>query len=165
MLLPTNSSPIFSTTTRAVGDTFSTLFRIPISMNSPFTAGPSLTAGKLKLVRYAMLAGLLLFGAIAYWQSTHRAEALPPPEEGLRWAGYGLCVAAIVAMAAIRGVRARAEGPLRLTWSLIGSAFAEGAALFGAVYIFLGGQPWVYALGLAVFIATWAVLPADPDAV
>lgn len=135
-------------------------------MNGSSFSGPnSLTATKLKLVRYAMLTGLLLFGGIAYWQSTHRTDVLPPPEDALRWVGYGLCVLAIVAMAVIRGVRARAEGPLRLTWSLIGSAFAEGAALFGAVYIFLGGQPWVYALGLAIFIATWAVLPADPDAV
>jgi hypothetical protein len=135
-------------------------------MNTPPYAGPNnLTGAKLKLIRYAMLTGLLLFGGIAYWQSTHRAEAVPPPEDALRWAGYGLCVAAIIAMAVIRGVRARAQGAARLTWSLIGSAFAEGAAMFGAVYIFLGGQPWVYALGLAIFIATWAVLPADPDAV
>ncbi|HSU16990.1 hypothetical protein [Longimicrobium sp.] len=136
-------------------------------MNSPLFAGPNLTAGKLKLVRYAMFAGLLLFGGIAYWQSTHRTEPLNPetPLDALRWVGYGLCVLAIVGMAAFRGIRARAQGAARQTWSLIGSALAEGAALFGAVYILLGGQPWVYALGLAIFLATWAVLPADPDAV
>jgi O-antigen/teichoic acid export membrane protein len=135
-------------------------------MNTPPYVGPTnLTATTLKLVRYAMLTALLLFGGIAYWQSTNRTEPLPPPDDALRLVGYALCVAAIVAMAVIRGIRARAEGAARLTWSLVGSAFAEGAALFGAVYVFLGGQPWIYALGLAIFIATWAVLPADPDAV
>ena len=129
----------------------------PVRNQSPAT---------LRLVRYAMLTFLLIFGGIAYWQSTHRAGP-PDPEAPLaafRWVGLGLCVAAMFAITAFRGIRARAEAPARFTWSLAGSALAEGVTLFGAVSMFIGGDIWVYALGLLIFLASWGILPADPDA-
>jgi hypothetical protein len=42
-----------------------------------FTRGPGLTPATLKIVRYAMLVMLLMFGAFGYYQSTHR---VPDPE-------------------------------------------------------------------------------------
>lgn len=134
-------------------------------MPSPFV-GNQMGPGNLRLVRYAMLAGLLVFGAIAY---TRRAHAGYDPQdtesslEAIRWAGYGLCAAAIVGIAVLRGVRARAEDAARVTWSLIGSALAEGAALMGAVIILLGGEIWIYVMGLLIFLGTWSLLPADPE--
>jgi len=117
----------------------------------------------LRLVRYAMLVLLLLFGAFAYYQSTHRA---PDPEAMtnlpvLQWVGYGMCVMAMVGMAVLRQVRERADEARRPTLGLIGSALAEAAALFGGVYMILGGSITVYALALIVFLATWTILPAD----
>ncbi|HEX8241860.1 MAG TPA: hypothetical protein VF541_00135 [Longimicrobium sp.] len=125
-----------------------------------------LDAGKLKIVRYAMLAGLLIFGGVAYSQRANAGYEPQDPAanlEAIRWAGYGLCAAAIVGTAVLRGIRARAEPRARLTWSLIGSSLAEGAALVGAVLILLGGDIWVYALGLLIFLGTWSLLPADPE--
>jgi hypothetical protein len=29
--------------------------------------------------------------------------------------------------------------------------------------MFLGGEPWPYLLGIAVFLASWGLLPSDPE--
>ena len=134
-------------------------------MPSPFVSN-QMDAGKLKLVRYAMLAGLLIFGGVAYTQRANAGYEPQDPQtnlEAIGWVGYGLCAAAIVGIAVLRGIRARAEPPARLTWSLIGSALAESAALLGAVIILMGGEIWIYALGLLIFLGTWSLLPADPE--
>jgi hypothetical protein len=125
-----------------------------------------LAATTLRIVRFAMLTMLLLFVGFAYVK--HR-NAQPDPSGGtdlslLRWVGFGLCVAAIVAMAVLRGVRQRAPVEARGTYGLIGSAVAEGAALFGGIYYFLGGDLAVFAIGLLVFLLSWGILPADPEA-
>ncbi|HEU4559206.1 MAG TPA: hypothetical protein VFS20_15215 [Longimicrobium sp.] len=120
----------------------------------------------LRLVRFAMLTMLLLFVGVTWF--VHR-NAPPDPSgaanlSSLRWVGFGLCVAAIVAMAVLRGVRQRAPVEARGTYGLIGSAFGEAAALFGGVYYFLGGDLVVFAIGLLVFLLSWGILPADPEA-
>jgi cytochrome c oxidase assembly factor CtaG len=133
-------------------------------VNSAF-ARPGLTPASLRIVRYAMLALLLLFGAFAYYQSIHRT---PDPESTtdlslLQWVGYGLCALTIVGVAVIRQVRERASEAARPTLGMVGSALAEGAAMFGAVFMVLGGGIGVYALGLVLFLATWTLLPADSE--
>jgi hypothetical protein len=127
---------------------------------------PNLSGNTLKIVRYAMFVMLLIFGGIAYTQASHRT---PDPDAlasaaTLTYVGYALCAGALVALGVIRGIRARAEVRQRMTFGLVGSAIAEGVALFGAVIMFMGGQPWVWLAGLLVFLLSWAVLPADPDA-
>ena len=135
-------------------------------VDSVFTRGPGLTPATLKIVRYAMLVMLLMFGAFGYYQSTHR---VPDPESMtnlpmLQYVGIGLCVMAIVGIAVLRQVRERTPEPGRPTLGLIGSALAEGAALFGCVYMVLGGAITVYAVALVIFLATWSLLPADSEA-
>ncbi|MFL5384507.1 MAG: hypothetical protein ACJ8GN_18455 [Longimicrobiaceae bacterium] len=136
-------------------------------MASPFFPGqPGMTATSLRAVRYAMLVLLLGFGAFAYYQSQH---VVPDPENptdmsAIKWVGYGLCALVIVAIAVIRRIRESAAESTRPTLGLIGSAFAEGAALLGAVYMFLGGDISVYAIALVLFLSTWTLLPADSAA-
>lgn len=135
-------------------------------MNSPFSPQPGLTATSLRIVRYAMLLLLVGFGAFAYYRSQ---EYVPDPESGtnlqmIRWVGYGLCAAVIIGVAVLRQIRERSEAPARLTLGLVGSALAEGAALMGAVYMILGGDISVYAIALVLFLSTWTLLPADPEA-
>ena len=133
-----------------------------------FTGRPGMTPATLRIVRYAMLAMLLGFGALAYYQSTHGE----PPGEGdgadlgmLRLVGFGLCAGVIVGITLMRRLRERAEAAARPTFGLIGSALGESAALFGGVYMFLGGDVTVYVLGLVLFLATWTLLPTDSEAV
>jgi len=130
-----------------------------------------LGANALRIVRYAMLTGLLLFVGVAYFvHSNAPAPTEPVPGEAgpdlamLRWVGFGMVAAAIVALGVLRGVRQRAPVERRGTLGLIGSAFCEGAGFMGAVYYFLGGDLMVFGAALLVFLASWAVLPADSEA-
>lgn len=130
-----------------------------------FSGRPGLSGPKLRLVRYAMLVMLLGIGAFGYYQPQTPA----PGEEGadlamLRYVGFALCAGALVAIAVMRGIRARAEPAARPTFGLVGSAVSEGAALFGAVYMLLGGDPLPYGIGILIFLASWTLLPADPEA-
>jgi hypothetical protein len=83
----------------------------------------------------------------------------------MAYAAYGFCAFITLAIAFVRGMRAKAPPQGRTTLSLVGSALGEGCALFGVVVMIVGGQPWVYAYGLLIFLLTWAILPADPDVV
>jgi hypothetical protein len=126
---------------------------------------PRLSAATLRIVRYAMLVGVLLFGALAYYQSRNRAPGDGGADlEALRWVGFTFCAGAIASLVVIRGARRRAAPAARPTLGLIGSAFAEGAALLGAVYMLLGGDAIVFGLGMLIFLASWTLLPADPEA-
>ena len=126
-----------------------------------------ITPTTLKIVRAAMFAGLLGFGGFAYVQGAKNAANADAQQlEVFRYVGFGLCALAIVAIGVLRGVRARAESDeARSRLSLIGTAFAEGAGFFGAVFMFLGGDMLIYAIALGVFLVSWAALPADPQAV
>jgi len=131
-------------------------------VNPAFPGRPGLTPTSLRLVRYAMLAGVLLFGAIAYYQGAQRApEDAVENLEAIGWVGYGMCALTMVVVAVLRQVRERASEAARPTLSMIGSALAEGTAMFGAVIMVLGGGIGVYALGLVLFLSTWTLLPAD----
>ena len=134
-----------------------------------FSGRPGLTPDKLRIVRYAMLAMLLGFGAFAYYQSQHVAPVAP--EDGgadlslLRWVGLGLCAATIIGVAFVRQLSERADVAARPQLGLMGSAVGEATALFGAVYMILGGDILIYACGLVLFLSTWALLPADSEQV
>ena len=131
----------------------------------PATAPTQMKPQALKVVRYAMFVFLLVFGAVAHMQGSKRAETNPDQLQTMRWVGYGFCVAITFAIAFVRGMRAKTPPQGRTTLSLVGSALGEGAALFGAVIMLTGGEPWIYLFGLTLFLLTWAILPADPDAV
>ncbi|HEX2091067.1 MAG TPA: hypothetical protein VHG28_01650 [Longimicrobiaceae bacterium] len=121
------------------------------------------TPAQLRRVRYALLAGPLLFGAVVFWlrwqgQPTAKPEVLTT----FRLASYGLCFVVLAALLAIRRIRAgRPEGE-RGTWSLVGWALAEATALFGGVFLLMGGDPWPYATGLLLILGSWSLIPADP---
>jgi len=126
-----------------------------------------LDANVLRIVRYAMLTGLLLFVGVTYFVHSKAPAPTEPAQDlnALHWVGFGMVAAAIVALVVLRGVRRRAPVEKRGTIGLIGSAFCEGAGFMGAVYFFLGGGLDVFGAALVVFLASWAALPADPEVV
>ncbi len=132
------------------------------------TTTTTLSATHLRIVRFAMLAGMLLFLGFAQMSRSNRAADGVSPDTNLamiRLVGFGMAAMALVAIAVIRGVRQRAPVEKRGTYGLIGSAFGEGAGFLGLVYFFLGGDLAVFAAALVAFLASWVMLPADPEAV
>ncbi|HET7230619.1 MAG TPA: hypothetical protein VFJ16_11490 [Longimicrobium sp.] len=126
-----------------------------------------LDANILRLVRYAMIMAMLVFVGVTYFVHSNAQPPVEPSQSlpTFRLIGFAMVAGAIVALAVLRGVRQRAPVERRGTLGLIGSAIAEGAGMFGGVYYFLGGGLDVFAAAIVVFLASWAVLPADPEAV
>lgn len=132
----------------------------------PAQSTNSLPAQTLRIMRGAMMTMLLVFVCVVWFV---QRDTPPNPEAtplGLfRQIGFAMSVAALVGIVVLRGVRRRAPVEARGTWGLVGSALSEAAALFGGVYYFLGGGLDVFAAGLVVFLLSWTLLPADPEAV
>jgi len=134
-----------------------------------YSSSASLTGPTLRLIRFGMLAMLLMFAVVAWKVRAGQPADLQRTASDLsaiRYVAFGLSAAALVAMGVLRGVRQRAAAEKRGTFSLIGTAFGEAAALLGVVYYFIGGSDWLpFAVGLLVFLLSWSLLPADPEAV
>ncbi|MDB4950583.1 MAG: hypothetical protein JWM27_3232 [Gemmatimonadetes bacterium] len=118
----------------------------------------------LRIIRGALAAAPVLLGCVGLWK--WHGHAVDPAEHAMHApigiVAYALCVAAVGAVLAFRGIRARQEPAVRATYSLIGWAFAEAAAMLGGVYLLLDGTPWPWVLGLMVVAFSWMQIPADP---
>jgi len=121
----------------------------------------------LRVVRVAMLTMLLLFvGLASYLHQGNPPQLSPETDLGaIRLVGFAMCVGMMAGVLVVRTVRQRVAMEKRGTLALVGTAMGEAAALLGAVYYFMGGGLEVFAAGLLVFLSTWALLPADPEAV
>jgi hypothetical protein len=129
-----------------------------LSSNSP---SPS----QLQIIRAAMFLAALLTGLLLNF---FRAGGSPVDMDArtlsaLRLSAYALLPLAIFTMLALRAARSRQSRDQRGTVSVIGWAAAEAVAVFGAVFMFLGGEPWPWLGGLAVMFVSWQYFPVDPD--
>ena len=133
-------------------------------MHSP-TSGPGSTApttAQLSLIRMAMLGGVLLFGAIAWW--ARRNDPAPAATAAMRnilgVAPLALGIVALSTVVLLRRALARETDPARqATLRIIGWATGETAALAGGVGYFLTGDASTYFIGLAVLMFTFVGLP------
>lgn len=122
----------------------------------------------LRIIRIAMLAGLLLFGGVTWWlHSTGNAPAPFDPAfaRTLQLVFFAMCVSFAAAIMLLRSVRSRTSGPRVVTLSLLAYALGEGIAIFGAVYWLFTGAPALYAAGLAIFLLALLLLPVPEEEV
>jgi hypothetical protein len=113
----------------------------------------------------AMLAGVLLLGAFAWWTRRSGAQRATDPEFGriLGVLPLALGVVALVAVVLLRRAVAQDRDPARgASLRLIGWAVGEAAALTGGVGYLLTGNVTSYLIGLAVLVFTFVGLPL-PD--
>jgi FtsH-binding integral membrane protein len=117
-------------------------------------------------IRFAMLLGVLLFGAVVYvTRLSPDAPTLTPEKlRSLRLIGQVLWVVAVGGgvFALQQFQRAESRGQ-RQTFAIIGWALGEMVALYGAVVWFLGGSPGWYIPGLVFFLITFLVFPTRRD--
>lgn len=122
-----------------------------------------MTPQVLNIVRFAMLGGVLIFAAIAWFlTSSGQMEAAVDDELAgvLRYVFYGLLVVDIGAMWLVRQRIDRAEtfekkGHLLL----IGYALGEGITLYGIVYWLVTGGMLLFFVGLLVFLVAFLMFP------
>jgi hypothetical protein len=127
-------------------------------------SGPSAQISPLALavIRIAILAGILLFGAVIWF--LHRQPGWSPmrPEalRTLRGAALLVCGAMLAVTMALRVAHGRATtvvGGARL--AILGWALAEIPALLGGVYYYLSNDPRLYVLGIVILLAAFIILP------
>lgn len=118
----------------------------------------------LGLIRVALLLGVLMFGAVTWWQSRQAPPApttLTPTE--LRGLVLGLAVVALITMIAVRVLLGRVrEARRRGTLCIVAWAAGEAPALAGGVYYFAFHDPRWYVVGLFVLITSFVVVPLRP---
>ena len=117
----------------------------------------------LAVMRLAMLAGVLLFGAVSWWM---RRSAPSPSTVDPQFAEILAALplvggsVALVAVVILRKALASVRDPLRQApLRLVGWATGELAALVGAVGYFLSGNVTSYLIGLGVLVFTFVALP------
>lgn len=122
----------------------------------------------LNIIRFALLAGAVFFGVIAWFLTSSGQVAVSADEataDMFRYAFYGL---AVIDLGAMLFMRQRAEKATsyaqRASFTLVGYALAEGLTLFGAVNLLLTGGYLLFLVGLLVFLLAFLMFPVASDA-
>lgn len=118
----------------------------------------------LRLLRLAMLAGILAIGAVLWFVAREQAPVLDAERAGMVQIGF--YVLAHVALGAMLLLRKpfRAAGPAQRGMLFIaGHAIGELPAVLGAVCILLLGTAVPFAVGLLVFLVAFLFFPLDED--
>ncbi|HET6230973.1 MAG TPA: hypothetical protein VFE05_12950 [Longimicrobiaceae bacterium] len=133
-------------------------------MFSPFVHIPS--PAFLRPIRNVMAVVPLAFGAFGFWRH-HAGAALdgPPASPVIGTVAYVFAAAMLGVLFLFRRLRASRPVAERPVYSLIGYAQAEAAALFGAIVLFLSGDPGPWLVGIVVLFASWILMPVDPESV
>jgi hypothetical protein len=110
-------------------------------------------------IRFAMLAGVLLFGGVVlFMRRSGTAPAMPEASQDmLLLMGRVLWVLAIGGCIVLYQAVGRASAARASQLHIIGWALGESVALFGAAIWFLTGTPSWYVPGLTFLVLTFLV--------
>lgn len=127
----------------------------------------SATPQTLRIIRFALLSGLLLFGAVAFFMANEGGMGGAGNEEffsTLLMVFFGLAAAEGAVMYFIHQRWKQAETfQQKANFSIIGWALGEGLALFGAVILLLGGSTLPFLCGLVFFGMAWMLFPVRDE--
>ncbi len=119
---------------------------------------------KTRILRLALLSGVLVFGGVA-WQ-LRRSGGAPAPTADPRTlllAGRIIWALALLACVVLFAFVGRARDAARVrTLSLIGWVVGESTALYGGVIYLLVGNPLFYQLGVGFMVLTFLAFPGVP---
>ncbi|MBB4639060.1 hypothetical protein [Longimicrobium terrae] len=116
----------------------------------------------LRIVRMALLSGVVVFGAVVTWlvgQDGPRSTA-PDVRAPLQWVNIGLLIASAAGVLVLQRIHAaERDARKRQTWNIIAWALGEATAMFGGVHYLLVGSPAPYLVGLAMLVASFVLVP------
>ena len=118
------------------------------------------SAARLAVVRMALLAGVLAFGAAVWW--ARRGQGAPDPSAAppaLRTFGAAIWVAALAGVVGFWLLIPRARDARRRTaYTIFAWAAAEMPAVFGAAFYYLTGDTRWFAAGLTLLVGSMVVV-------
>lgn len=119
---------------------------------------------ELALLRAALLGGVLLFGAVAWFITRERGGAPPNTDprdfDVFRYIVPALCGGAVAVSIVLRVQLARIrEAGRKASFRVVAWGAGEASALAGGVHYFLTGEPKLYVLGVVALLATLIIVP------
>lgn len=117
-----------------------------------------------RLIRIAMLSGVLVFGAITWYLQQSRGQPPAIPESSqqtLLWMGRGLWVAVVIGCVLVYQMIARSQGRKASQLNIAAWAMGEALAFFGGAVWFVSGSPSWFILGLTFLVLTFVVFRPD----
>jgi hypothetical protein len=127
-------------------------------------AGQKVASSALKLIRVALLGGVLVLGIVIAWLNG-RAGHVPDPALGgvLRPAFLVMALGVLAGLAAVRAAQSRAAAEQRGGFAIVGWALGESTALFGGVAWLLAGEVLLYLTGVGVLLIAFLLVPVPED--
>jgi hypothetical protein len=119
-------------------------------------------AATLRIIRVALLTGVLMFGGIAYYLTRERGGGIGEADlaQTLQWLNIGFLVMAAIGIMMVQRKHAAERDPARrTTLNIVAWAMGEATALFGGVHYLLMGDPMPYVVGLGLMLASFVVVP------
>ena len=115
----------------------------------------------LRIIRVALMSGVLVFGGIAYYLTQQQGGGLGPEmADTLQIVNIVLLVAAAIGIMILQRRHAAETDPAkRTTLNIAAWAMGEATALFGGVHFMLVGNAIPFLVGLVMMIASFVVVP------
>ena len=115
----------------------------------------------LAIIRIALVAGVLIFGAVVWYLRSQQPAAVPSEVDGraLRIAGQVVWLLVILGVLVVFTLARKAPPDRRPMLSVVAWALGEATALYGAVFwLLLGDSQW-YLYGLVCLVLTYFIFP------
>jgi hypothetical protein len=115
----------------------------------------------LRIIRVALMSGVLVFGGIAYYLTQQQGGGLGPEmADTLQIVNIVLLVGAAIGIMILQRRHAAETDPAkRTTLNIAAWAMGEATALFGGVHFMLVGNAIPFLVGLVMMIASFIVVP------
>lgn len=123
-------------------------------------AGRGMPPTVLRIVRMAMLAGVVLFGGVVTVLVRNDPPQAPQIARALVYANIAFLVGTAIGLLVLQRRHAAERDPAaRTTLNMIAWALGEATALFGGVHYMLVGSPIPFLVGLGMLLASFALVP------
>jgi branched-subunit amino acid ABC-type transport system permease component len=114
----------------------------------------------LRIIRIALLSGVLMFGGVAYYLVQKNGPLGAENAGALQIVNIVLLVGAAVGIMIIQRRHLAERDPAkRSTLNIVAWAMGEATALFGGVHFLMIGNPVPFLVGLVMMIAAFVVVP------
>ena len=125
------------------------------------STGTRAAAIRLRIIRMAMLAGVLSFGGIVFFLTRENPPtATPEVAKTLQMVNIAILVAVAGGLLVLQRLHAnQADASKRTALNIAAWAVGETAALFGGVHFLLIGNPTPYLVGLAMMLVSFVLVP------